>query len=108
MAWRKKAEQERAARSAWAGEDAGFREHWPQLLEGLAGDGLMLEGAPKTATLTLFVEGGQWKACLNDRAEGEVAFVTADRFTALLDALETGLREGSLDWRRANGGKARR
>jgi len=52
-----------------------------------------------TSTISLFTDNGQWKARLNDRDEGTVAFVAAEGFIALLEALETGLRDGTLDWR---------
>lgn len=51
-------------------------------------------------TLTVFAEQGLWKLCLNDRAEGQVAFVSGATLTAALHALEAGLRDGTLDWRR--------
>jgi len=53
----------------------------------------------QTSTISLFVDNGQWKARLNDREDGLVAFVAADGFIALLEALESGLRDGTLDWR---------
>jgi len=52
-----------------------------------------------TSTISLFVDQGQWKARLNDRDGGQVAFVSAEGFIALLEALETALRDGTLDWR---------
>lgn len=53
----------------------------------------------ETGTLTLFVDQGQWKARLNDRDGGLVVFLAAEGYIALLEALEAGLREGTLDWR---------
>jgi len=58
------------------------------------------DGAPReTSTVTFFVEHGSIKACLKDREEGCVAFVTGDSFEAVLDALEASLGAGDLDWR---------
>lgn len=53
----------------------------------------------ETGTMSVFLDQGQWKARLCDRDGGLVAFVSSEGFTGLLDALEEGLRDGSLDWR---------
>ena len=67
------------------------------------------DGSARTLpTLTLFMDGRLLKGCLNDRAEGLVAFVTGSSFTAILEAMNEGLEGDCLDWRRANqGGKKR-
>jgi hypothetical protein len=52
-----------------------------------------------TSTLLLFVDQGEWKACLNDRDGGRVAFVTAGTVAGLLGALEEQLQAGSAEWR---------
>jgi hypothetical protein len=52
-----------------------------------------------TSTLTVFLEEGMVKVCLNDRDKGRVAFVSGRTVTKTLEALEEGLQEGSLDWR---------
>ncbi len=62
----------------------------------------------KTGTLLVFVDQGALKACLSDRDVSEVAFISSGSFEALLDALEQGLREGELEWRKAGGGAKRR
>lgn len=59
-------------------------------------------------TLTVFVEDGVWKLCLNDRAEGEIAFTAGATLTDALNALERGLRDGTLDWRKPKPGSQRR
>lgn len=51
-------------------------------------------------TLLLFIEEGLWKACLRDKAEQEVAWTSDLTLAGLLDALERGLAEHSLDWRK--------
>lgn len=58
-------------------------------------------------SLTLFVEEGLIKTCLNDKDGGNVCFLTADTLEGLLGSLEKGLVEGGLDWRRSKpmGGK---
>jgi hypothetical protein len=53
-----------------------------------------------TATLLVFTDGGAFKACLRDRDTEETAWVTGQGLTGLLDALEVGLQEGRLDWRK--------
>lgn len=62
----------------------------------------------KTTTLTLFVEDGAFKVCVNDRDGGRVAFVTGNALGEVWDALEGGLATASLDWRRAAGDRARK
>lgn len=68
------------------------------------------DGTPRqTSTMTLFIDSGSLKACLNDRDGDRTAWVSADSFKGLLDALEKGLRDDSLDWRhRQPDGKQRR
>ncbi len=46
-----------------------------------------------------FAEGGKLKACLVDRDQNLVAFVSADGWQLLLEAIEEGLQDGRLDWR---------
>lgn len=58
-------------------------------------------GQPRlTGTLNLFIEDGQWKACVSDRDQGLIAFVSAANPEELLVALEKGLQATTLDWRR--------
>lgn len=50
-------------------------------------------------TLLICTGEGRWRAWLNDR-DGEVAaWVSASSLQLLLEAVEMGLREGSLEWR---------
>jgi hypothetical protein len=58
----------------------------------------------ETATLTLFVEEGVFKACLNDRASGRSAWVSGHAFQALLKTLEAGLATDEIVWRRKPAG----
>lgn len=82
---------------------------WPALWEFLTATSWPPpDGGPRTVgTVLLFVETGRWKACLRDRECGQVAFVSAASAEGLLDALDAGLTNGSLDWRpdRPKGGK---
>lgn len=52
-----------------------------------------------TGTLLMFVEAGLWKACLRDRDLDEVAFVSADTPEGVLSAMESGIKDGDLEWR---------
>lgn len=51
-------------------------------------------------SLVLFRDALRLKACLSDKDADLVCFVTADSPDALLEALERGLAEDTLDWRR--------
>lgn len=67
-----------------------------------------LDGKPReTATLLVFAEGPLWKCRILDRTEDAQAFLTGRTLVELLDALEAGLVEDTLDWRqvKAWGGK---
>lgn len=88
--------------------DEAFAKKYPLLLEFLSLE-LWEPGVPRTkGSLFLFLEDGCFKACLNDKDTDEVAFVTKPSFAALLDAVERGLAQGTLDWRLSTQGKARR
>jgi len=62
----------------------------------------------RTSSITMFMASGSLKACLNDKNDGHVAFVASDSVEGLLGALEEGLREGRLDWRKARFGTGRK
>lgn len=59
-------------------------------------------------TVMLLVEEGRWKAWLNDKAFARSAWVSGHTLEAVLGCLEAGLREESLEWRRARPERARR
>jgi hypothetical protein len=64
-------------------------------------DPVYATGKPrKTSTLLVFVHEGRLKGCLRDRDTEETAWVSADGLEGILDALEAGLQEGALDWRK--------
>jgi hypothetical protein len=52
-------------------------------------------------SITLFAEEATWKACLNDKGMGLVAFASAGSVEGLLEALEHGLSTGLMDWRKS-------
>jgi hypothetical protein len=58
------------------------------------------DGASRsTGTITLMVDSGMYKAAVNDRDSELSAFVSGRNLTGLLEAIERGLTEGSLEWR---------
>lgn len=70
-------------------------------LVAFVGDGRWSDGSLRvTGTVTLFVEAGQWKACLTCRATSRKAFVSAGTLQELLLAAEDGLNRDTLDWRK--------
>lgn len=51
------------------------------------------------STLSVFVGDYGLQACLNDRDNGLVAFVSGDSLVGLLEALEAALASDTVDWR---------
>jgi hypothetical protein len=84
----------KAVPCAWA---CGYRVLWEFLSEAKYEDGT----ARVLPSVTLFVDETGLKACLNDRDQGQVAFVSAGTLEGLWEALERGLTNCSLDWRSA-------
>ena len=67
------------------------------------------EGDPRLpGSLTLFCDALSWKACLNDKDQGRVAFISGDTPEAVLVALEAGLVGDSLSWRAQRPGGSKR
>jgi len=72
----------------------------PALVAFLA-DGLWADGTIRvTGTLTVFVESGQWKACLTCRASSRKAFLSAGSLQELLKRADEGLDLDDVDWRK--------
>lgn len=59
----------------------------------------------QTGSLTVFFDEGVLKACVSDKDAGLVAFVSGASWNGLMQAIEKGLRQGSLEWRRARQGR---
>lgn len=57
--------------------------------------------ARETGTILLFTHDGGLKAALNDRDGSLTAFLSAVGLKDLLGSLNTGLMEGTIEWRRA-------
>ena len=75
-----------------------FRDRWPDLFKFLAqhrGSGQN----PSTGTLTLFLEQGCFKLCLNDRPNARSAFVSGKTIVLAFDAASVGIGRGTINWR---------
>lgn len=59
-----------------------------------------------TSSVSLFTDGGVWKACLNDRDGELVLFAAEGSMLGVLDALEATLRAGTGDWRHSSWSRA--
>ena len=66
------------------------------------------KGTGQTATLTLFMEDGWCKLCLNDRDSGATGWASGRSVLEAAAALEGQLAGGTLDWRRPRPGCSRR
>lgn len=80
--------------------DKHAMDHYPCLVEFLSDD-QWDDGTSRTpGSLTLFIEDGIWKACLNDRDASASMYVTGDNAVACMKSLETRLNGGTAaDWR---------
>lgn len=68
----------------------------------------VIDGKPReTSSVSIFAEGGRWKASLADKDAECSVYVTADTPDGLWDALEAALTGSDTDWRawRQGGGK---
>mgnify|MGYP006969506679 CR=1 FL=1 len=82
-----------------AADSGAFREAYPALSEYLTCC-QHEDGSPREpSSLSIFAEHGSFKACLNDRDTGEVAFFTADCALDLFEIVEAGLVGHTADWR---------
>lgn len=62
------------------------------------------KGDPRTTgTLTIFAEEGMIKVSVNDRDQGSVAFVSGKSLEEVLEGIEVGLVDDTLDWRASRG-----
>jgi hypothetical protein len=60
------------------------------------------DASRETATLLFFAQDGRWGCCLNDRATGQVAFVTLpEEPSTWFEFLEDGLQSEKITWRKA-------
>lgn len=88
-----------ASETAWTmAHDAAFKSLYPTLHSWMV-LGRTGGKARKVGSIVIFCEDGRWKACVNDKQSGQVAFVSGDSWDGLLGAIDRGLKAGSLDWR---------
>jgi len=90
-----------------AGGPAKIKENlwtrsYPTLWEFLSTDTFEDGSARRLPTVTIFLGSDGLQACLNDREQGLAAFVTSNSMDGLWQALEKGLKDDSLDWRRSS------
>jgi len=85
---------------------SAFVTTYPALWEFLSCDAWP-DGQERTlGSLTVFVEEGLLKVCLSDRAQEMVAFRSGCDLADCLSSIDSGLQDGSLDWRQGKrGGK---
>lgn len=80
--------------------DPHFEKTYPALFDYFCSDRWDDKTPRLTTTLWLFAEDGRIKACVSDRDTQESAFVTADTLLGLLEAIEEGLAQDGLSWRK--------
>ena len=70
------------------------------------------DGSPRQpSTVSIFMQGGRWTACLTEKNWDLILFATADRVEGLWEALDGRLADPAADWRvnrRGPGDKAKR
>jgi len=67
------------------------------------------DGKPReTATISISVDDGRLKGCLNDRANQRSAWFSGATLGALLCNMDESLRTGEVGWRRNQWGKGRK
>lgn len=80
--------------------DTAFAKSWPTLHAFLT-ETAWEDGSPReTAKLSVWCEGGYWKGAINDQDAEASAYTSKTSFKAVLDSLEKGLVNDSLDWRK--------
>jgi hypothetical protein len=79
--------------------DADLAAAYPTLHEFLTLSVLPEGGSRSTATLLVFVDGGLWKAVLNDRESGLQLWASGESHQGLLAELESRLTAPVVDWR---------
>lgn len=78
-----------------------WQKNYPTLWEFMSQTTFEDGSERRLPTVTIFVGADGIQACLNDREQGLAAFVTGVTLDAVWAALEKGLREDQLDWRRS-------
>lgn len=107
--WMKKPTRDAsAASSSQSSRDIKFASSYPILWEWLTTE-RWEDGSPrKTSTLFMFADMGRWKVMFKDRDANTVVFVSGESLDDCFTALEVGLIDNSLDWRRDQGAGPRK
>jgi len=98
---RKASDDSKARVAASSDRDSAFRARFPALTEWLSADTYPEGGARETSTLLFFVEGGQWKGCLNDRDQKRGLWSSGASLDDVLEAIEACLQSGGGEWRQS-------
>jgi len=101
MSFLKKVEAESTLSKSGGSLDPEFARQYPALHEYMTADVYPSGESRQRSTVSIFVEDGTWKACLNEKEQGLVLFVAEDRFGTLVEALELLLQEDSVPWRKS-------
>ncbi len=80
----------------------------PALAEFLTAESWPDGAARKPGTVLIFFDDYRVKACLSDRDQGMVMFVTAEAISLVLNACEDALRAPEQDWRPSKSAQTRR
>lgn len=81
-------------------KDEHAMKSYPLLIQFLNDDTWDDGGTRTPGSMTLFIEDGIWKACLNDRDAQASLYVTGDNVNACLKSIEGRLSGASqADWR---------
>jgi hypothetical protein len=91
-----------------AGVELVDRDKTPALVEFLTTDVWPDGTARRPGTVLLFCDDYRIKACLSDRDQGLVLFLTCEGLFCALDACEEALRDPRADWRAAKKDHPRR
>lgn len=85
---------------SWSGVSK-LAELYPALCEWMTSCVWPEDGSRRVLpVITLWLEETSWKACLKCKATSRICFVTGASPETLLAAVEAGLAEDRLDWRR--------
>jgi len=101
MSYLRRRPQEAAELNGGLPPDKDFQDRFPALFEHLTANRYPDGSARRTCSLSVFCEDASWKACLNDRDQNLVLFVTESRFDTLLEGLELLLQEELPPWRKS-------
>lgn len=96
----------KVAEDVWDGSapvappDVSMRKESPALFEYLTSTVFEDGSARQTSTLLVFVDGSDFKACLNDRENDRSLWATGDTLEGCLGTLEALLCDAKAPWRK--------